>query len=54
MPDVVPVLEHEVIEPEVEAELAEHGVRERALGQVAADSLVPELLGRLDLDGHAA
>jgi hypothetical protein len=37
--------------PEVNPEVIQAGVGDRALGQVADDRAVPGLLGRLDFDG---
>ena len=49
---VVAVAEEEPAE--VDLEVVEAGVGDRALGEVAGDRVVAELLGRLDLDGHPA
>ena len=39
---------------EVHLQLIERHVRDRALGKVAANPVVADLLGRLDFDGHPA
>ena len=50
--EVVAVAEQQLVEVEVEAQVAQPPVGHRALGEVVGDRVVAELLGRLDLDGH--
>ncbi len=50
--EVVAVHQDEVVE--LDAEVAQRRVGDRALGQVEPDPVVPELLGRLGLDRHPA
>ena len=52
--EVVAVAEEELVEIDVEPEVAEPAVGHRALGEVVGDRVVAELLGRLDLDRHPA
>ena len=49
---VIPVQQHEIVERHVQ--IAQRRVGHGALGEVEADPVVAELLGRLGLDGHAA
>ena len=51
---VVAVAEEELVEIDVEPQVAEPAVGHRALGEVVGDRVVAELLGRLDLDRHPA
>ena len=50
--EVVAVAEEQLVEVELEAEVAQAAVGHGALGEVVGDGVVAELLGRLDLDGH--
>ena len=55
---MIAVAEQQLVEPaarrerEIEPEVGETPVGDGALRQVVRDRVVPELLGRLDLDGH--
>ena len=55
---MVAVTEQEIVEPatraegQIEPEIGEAPIGNRALREVVGDRVVPELLGRLDLDGH--
>ena len=56
--EVIAVTEQQRVEPasrrerEIEPQIGQPPIRDRALREVVGDRVVPELLGRLDLDGH--
>ena len=52
--EVVAVAEEQVVELHAHVQVAQPAVGDGALGQVVGDGFVPELFGRLHLDGHPA
>ena len=51
---MVAVAKEQLVDVDVDAEVGEPAVGNRALRQVVGDGVVSELFGRLDLDGHPA
>ena len=52
--EMIAVAEQQLVDVDVDAEVGEPAVGNRALRQVVGDRVVAEFFGRLDLDGHPA